>query len=187
MTNAARRKPRPIRLPIPTRSPLNAFGIYWSSIIGYWQFAKRRKLDRRHRCSDAGLVSPGQGIITTDFALRAKSKLIYFLGVAVDVGLTDAAGVALEFGLGAVLKIGRMPVMFGFLISPSVFLTGRVLRFLMAVQRSDATPPMRILERPAATISRFLPGGSFGNRALVCQARLSLALTLYHPSKSQLF
>jgi len=39
----------------------------------------------------------------------------------------------------------------GVSIFPTLFLTGRVLRFLVCVQRSDVIPPMRIFERPEAT------------------------------------
>ena len=75
-------------------------------------------------------------------------------GVAVGDGLADAAGLALEPGLGVASKMGRMLAMSGVSISPKAFLTGRVLRFFVGVQRSDAIPPMRILESPeAASVS----------------------------------
>src|SRR6266436_1997395 len=83
-------------------------------------------------------------------------------GVAVGDGLADAAGLALEPGLGVASKMGRMLAMSGVSISPKAFLTGRVLRFFVGVQRSDAIPPMRILESPEAasvsTTRTTLPG-----------------------------
>lgn len=102
-------------------------------------------------------------ISVTNHLHRAEGGPVsHFEGVPVSDGLTDAAGLALEPGLGVASKIGRMPAMSGVSISPKVFLTGRVLRFLVGVQRSDATPPMRILEsREAASVSTTrttLPG-----------------------------
>jgi len=86
----------------------------------------------------------------------------HFEGAPVGDGLTDAAGLALEPGLAVASKIGRMLAMSGVSISTKAFLTGRVLRFFVGVQRSDAIPPMRILESPEAasvsTTRTTLPG-----------------------------
>jgi hypothetical protein len=88
--------------------------------------------------------------------------LSHFEGVAVGDGLIDAAGAALEPGLGVALEIARMPCVSGVSIVPNMSASGRRLRSLVAVQRSSTTPPMRILERPdtgsVSTIRTTLPG-----------------------------
>jgi len=89
--------------------------------------------------------------------------------VAVGDGV-DVAGLALVPGRGVALEIGRIPAISGVSIIPTVFLSGRVLRFLVGVQRSDVTPPMRILERPEAAYG-FYHEDNFASSQIVRRDR----------------
>ncbi len=110
--------------------------------------------------NDAGIIV----VLTQGLGTKClpQTPLSHFQGVAVGDGLTDGADSALESGVGEALEIVRTPAMSGVSIIPKVSMTGRVLRFLVGVQRSDVTPPMRILESPlAASVSTrrtSLPG-----------------------------
>ena len=63
-------------------------------------------------------------------------------------GLADAAGLALAPGVGVGLVNETMLAVSGVSITPKVSLIGRLLRYLVAVQRSAVIPPARIRDRP---------------------------------------
>jgi hypothetical protein len=66
-------------------------------------------------------------------------------------GEASGLGVALDWGL----EDETMLTVSGVSITPKVFLIGRLLRYLVAVQRSAVIPPARIRERPEeASVSR---------------------------------
>jgi hypothetical protein len=106
----------------------------------YW--LRNLKLPCSHRLFNESL-DLGTGLSCNNPARIERGPLSHFQGVAVGDGLTEAADSALESGL-----IVRTPAMSGVSIIPKVSMRGRVLRFLVGVQRSDVTPPMRILESP---------------------------------------
>src|SRR5258708_29294413 len=101
----------------------------------------------------AALVGRGRNADGTPMAGKPAGEsgpVSHLRGVALGDGLRDAAGLAFAPGRGVALEIGRTPAISGVSNTPTVFLSGRALRFLVGVQRSDAAPPMRILEKPAA-------------------------------------
>ena len=79
------------------------------------------------------------------FGTSSTKLLSYIEDLPLGDGPRVAAYLPPEFRPGVADAVGSiMPAVSGVSILPTAFLTGRVLRYFVGVQRSDEIPPMRI-------------------------------------------